>query len=258
MGKDRSSYMLSTRADIIRQLHMDILPLQGFKPPAPGSVVDMGLGPIAAAFPSAIFPTGAIHEFAGATHEEAAAAGGFLAALLAPLMRGDRACIWISAARTLFPPALKAFGVDAERIIFIDLQRERDVLWCMEESLKCEGLGAVVGEMREVSFTASRRLQLAVEQSRVTGFLLRQQPRNGTTSACVARWKIGPLPSVADDGLPGVGAPRWQVELVRVRNGKPGAWAVEWTAGRFLVQPGAVDAPEQEERAMDAQKRKTG
>lgn len=40
----------------------------------------------------------------------------------------------------------------------------------MEEALKCGGLAAVVGEVQDISFTASRRLQLAVEQSGVTGF----------------------------------------------------------------------------------------
>ena len=63
----------------------------------------------------------------------------------------------------------------------------------MEEALKCDGIAAVVGEIQELSFTVSRRLQLAVEQSRVTGFILRNNPRNLNTTACVTRWKITPL-----------------------------------------------------------------
>jgi len=34
----------------------------------------------------------------------------------------------------------------------------------MEEALKCAGLAAVIGEVREMDFKQSRRLQLAVEQ----------------------------------------------------------------------------------------------
>jgi len=103
----------------------------------------------------------------------------------------------------------------------------------MEEALKCEGLGAVVGEMQEIGFTASRRLQLAVEQSRVTGFILRHQPRNLNSVACVARWRVSPLPSGLEEGMPGVGFPRWNVELLKIRNGKPGAWPIEWSGGVF-------------------------
>ncbi len=35
---------------IIAQLQKEILPLQGFKPPAGGMAIDFGLGPIAVAF----------------------------------------------------------------------------------------------------------------------------------------------------------------------------------------------------------------
>lgn len=114
---------------------------------------------------------------------------------------------------------------------------DREVLWALEEALKCKALAAVVGELREISFTQSRRLQLAVEQSHVTGFLHRYAPRLENTVACVSRWKITSLPSVLDDKLPGVGAPRWNVHLLKARNGKPGSWQVEWTAQGFRHIP---------------------
>ena len=55
--------MPTDKRDIIRQLQEDILPLQGFRPPTAGAKIDMGLGPMAGAFPRGVFPTGAIHEF---------------------------------------------------------------------------------------------------------------------------------------------------------------------------------------------------
>ncbi len=134
----------------------------------------------------------------------------------------------------MFPPALKSFGIAPDKIIFIDLKKEKEILWAMEEALKCDSLSAVVGEMKELSFTNSRRLQLAVEQSRVTGFILRNNTRNFSTTACVTRWKIAPLPSESDD-MPGVGFPRWNVELLKVRNGKPGSWQIEFAAGHFSL-----------------------
>jgi protein ImuA len=220
--------MPGTKADIIAQLQKDILPLQGLRHAANDNVVDTGLGHINHAFPNGIFPLGAIHEF---IVQDIAATGGFLAGLLSPLMQNDGVCLWVSSCRTLFPPALHLFGISPDKIIFIDLQRERDLLWALEEALKCNGLAAVVGEIRELSFTASRRLQLAVEQSRVTGFILRVNASN--TTACVTRWKITSLPTVLNDGMPGIGFPRWNIQLLKVRNGKPGSWQVEWVNGKF-------------------------
>jgi protein ImuA len=140
--------------------------------------------------------------------------------------------IWISTSQCIFPPALVSFGIEPDKIVFINVRSEKDKLWAMEEALKYNGLSAVVGEMQEISFTASRRLQLAVEQSRVTGFIIRNNPKNLAT-ACVTRWRIKPIPSLPADELPGVGFPRWNVELLKVRNGKPGTWQLEWADGRF-------------------------
>lgn len=244
--------MPDTKRDIIAQLQKDLLLLQGYKPPGTLASTNMGLGSIEKAFPNACFPTGAIHEFISLETEHAAATSGFVSGLLGNLMRAGKACIWISRSRNLFPPAINFFGVAPDQIIFIDLQKDKDLLWAMEEALKCEGLAAVVGEIDAIDFTASRRLQLAVEKSRVTGFLLRHRPRILNTIAGVARWKITPLPSETEDGMPGVGFPHWKVELLKVRNGKPGCWQVQWPATHFQHTYTAITAKEEE------QVRKTG
>ena len=226
------------RADIFETLKTDILRLEGFKPFG-NAGVDVGLGPIKEAFPNGSFPLGAVHEFLSGNSEEAAATSGFVAGLLSPLMRSSGTTLWISSSRTLFPPALKSFGMQPDRLIFIDIKKDRDVMWATEEALKCGALTAVVGEMKEISFTASRRLQLAVEQSQVTGFILRGNSRNHVnTTACVSRWKITPLPSVPvsngiEEDLPGIGFPQWRVALLRIRNGRPGVWDIRWMNGQF-------------------------
>ncbi len=212
---------------------MDILRLEGFNSSS-NAILDVGLGPLKDAFPNGSFPLGAVHEFLSARAEDSASTGGFISGLLASLMGNGGTVLWISSSRTLFPPALKNFGLEPDRFIFIDLQKEKEVMWAMEEALKCEALSAVVGEIREIDFTASRRLQLAVEQSRVTGFILRNKYRNLNTTACVSRWKITPLSSESVDELPGIGFPKWKVELVRMRNGKSGVWDIQWVEGRFL------------------------
>ena len=244
--------MLTTKKDIILQLRKEILPLQGFKTLAASNALSVGLGAVELAFPNACFPVAAIHEFICDGQEFKAATSGFIAGLSASLMRDGGVSVWISSSRNLFPPALKIFGLEPDKIVFIDLQKEKDMLWVMEEALKCEGVATVICELPDISFTASRRLQLAVEQSRVTGFIIRNQPRYHPVNACIASWKITPLPSDPEEGMPGIGFPRWNVELRKVRNGKPGSWQLEWSQGRFRILSPLIISTIQE------QKRKAG
>ena len=233
--------MRDTKKAIISRLQKDILHWQGFILPIADQAKGIGLGPLESAFPNGVFPTGTVHEMICPTPEQAAATSGLMGGLLGTLMMRGGACLWVSTSRKLFPPALIAFDMEPHRVIFIDLQREKDVLWAMEEALKCEGLAAVIAEVRDISFAQSRRLQLAVESSKVTGFLLRNDPRKLNTTTCVARWQISPLPSETEDRVPGVGFPRWRVDLLRVRNGSPGSWKLEWVEGCFVPVEGEAE-----------------
>lgn len=224
---------IDTAKTDIAQLKKDILPLEGIKALPTDNKINLGFKPIESAFPNTTFPAGCMHEFLSASTEDTGATSGFIACLLSRLMQLGGAAIWISSSRTVFPIALKTFGVEPDQIIFIDLAKEREVLWTMAEALKCNRLTVVIGELREINFKESRRLQLVVEQSRVTGFILRQQPRIQNTIACISRWRITSLQSELEEGMPGVGFPRWNVELLKVRNGYPGKWKVEWQSNHF-------------------------
>lgn len=225
--------MPDVKRELINSLQKNILQWEGYKPPPLGERKIFGLNTIEANFPNGVFPIRAVHEMVCDNTEQAAASSGFISGLLSVLMRNGGACLWISLSGNIYPIALKSFEVEPDRIIFIHLNKDKDVLWVMEEALKCTGLIAVVGELSEVDFKQSRRLQLAIEQSGVTGFILRNRSDKMGSTACAARWQIKPLPSEPIDGLPGLGFPRWQVELLRVRNGKPGNWVVEWSDNGF-------------------------
>ena len=225
--------MQQTKEEIISKLRQDMIRWEGFRPPQPGGNNDLGLGPVATAFPDGVFPTGAIHEFISSCPEDTAASGGFIAGLVQKLLVNGGACLWISYTRRIYPPALKLFGVDPDRVIFVDVPLQKDVLWVTEEALKCEGVATVICETKDLSFTESQRLQLAVEKSHVTGFVLRKDVKKANTTACVTRWQISPVRSQLRTGMPGVGHPRWQVELLKVRNGRPGNWTIEWKKQSF-------------------------
>lgn len=224
--------MPALKTDIITQLKKDILALQGFRPLV-HTHHNIDLGSINHSFPHLKFPLGVNHEFICGSPESLTASSGFIAGILSSLLQKGGAVVWICSSQIIFPPALVSFGINPSQFIFIHPRHQKEILWTMEETLKCEGLTAVVCETANIDLIASRRLQLASEQSRVTGFLLRNQSAQLTTTACVCRWQVQHLQSEREDGLPGVGFPGWQVELLKVRNGKPGNWKLEWVNGRF-------------------------
>ena len=61
--------------------------------------------------------------------------------------------------------------------------RPADLLWAMEEGLRTPGIGAVLGEIRQLDLTASRRLQLAAESGGGVGLVLSPVETAGSTVA---------------------------------------------------------------------------
>ncbi|MTH78573.1 ImuA family protein [Paracoccus aestuariivivens] len=114
-------------------------------------------------------------------------------------------------------------------LLRIDLTRPTDVLSAMEDGLQSRALAAVVGEIhgtpRALSFTASRRLALRAEASRVPCWLIRHAAPSPEASAARMRWRISALPSAPDQDDPQApGDPRWLAELFRARGAPPSLW----------------------------------
>jgi protein ImuA len=126
-------------------------------------------------------------------------------------------------------------GIDRLRpIIMVNLSRAVDVLWALEDGLRCRALGAVIGEFwgdpGALDFTASKRLALRSEAADVPCWLIRHAA-TPNLSAARDRWRIGSVPSDAhpyDAGAPGL--PRWSLDLFRSRQAKPGQWTVTYDA----------------------------
>ncbi|MCX2574151.1 ImuA family protein [Pedobacter sandarakinus] len=226
--------MTAEKQEILAKLKQQLLGVHLLNPSSSNSKEDFGLAEIEHCFPGKVFPTGTVHEFLADNQEEAAASEGFIAGILAKLMQHGNCCLWISRNRKLFPPSLETFGVDPQHIIFIDLYYNKQILWVMEEALKCEGIACVIAEISDVGFAQSRRLQLATEKSQVTGILLRKEAKFAlSATTCTARWQIKPKPSHCFDYVPGVGNPCWEVNLLKVKNGQGGQFFIEWSGDRF-------------------------
>ena len=194
--------------------------------PVRGSRYTFGIPEIDQALWRADFPSAGLHEVLGQEGPaDFAAANAFVAAISARLSGG---VLWCVGRSQIYAPAIAAIGLSPKKIVFVNAHSDDDILSSMEEGLRHSALGAVIGEVRHVSLTASRRLILASEKSGVAAFILRPPISRKRTEhvACATRWRVSAMPSTV---LPvaGIGRPCWSLELLRCRGGGEGQWVVE-------------------------------
>ena len=204
------------------------------RPAAAHGVVSSGIAAIDRALPGGGLMRGALHEILGmgGDEEDGALAAAFIAGIVGRLGMGGTV-LWCLPRADLYGPGLAACGLDPGCLVLVRAARDAEILWAMEEGLRASGIAAVIGEVSALPPVTSRRLQLAAEGSGITAFLLRRwrnaeaaaRERN-LPNAAATRWRISALPSVPAGGEPGVGHPRWRVELLRCRGGEPGCWEV--------------------------------
>lgn len=156
--------------------------------------------------------------------------GGVAGFVMSTIPNADAPILWvqdhmsqIEAGRPYLPGLMST-----RTVIHIALPRAADILWAMEEGLRCTALGAVIGEIwgapSVLDFTATKRLVTRAEASHLPCWLIRRGAVPDL-SAARNRWRIASLPSMAhphDAQAPG--NPRWQVELFRTRQAQPGTW----------------------------------
>lgn len=195
------------------------------------AVLPFGVEAVDTRLPGGGLARGALHEIAGggsaAVHGSAAVL--FAAGIVARL---DGSVLWCLTRPDLFAPATFQAGLDPDQVIYVEAGDDTGVLACCEEGLRHGGLAAVVAEVGRLSMTASRRLQLAAEQTGTLGIVLRRWRRPadasdfGQPTAAVTRWRVTALPSEPLP-VPGVGRARWLVELIRARAGESADFTLE-------------------------------
>jgi protein ImuA len=214
----------------VAELRERIQRLEGSAAPR-RAVLPFGLREIDRHLPGGGLPLGALHEIAGGGNGAIdGAAAALFAGGIAARTRGK--VLWCVTRQDLFAPALAQAGLAPDRVIYVEAGDEKSVLACFEEGLRHGGLRAVVAEVAQLSMTASRRLQLAAENSGSIGIAVRRWRRQteaadfGQPTASVTRWRVSVLPSTPLP-VPGVGRARWLLELIRCRAGESADFEVE-------------------------------
>ena len=194
-------------------------------------ILGLGIEALDEALPDGGLAKAAVHEVTGSS------AGGFAAMLAGKFCKAGKPVLWcvgVASKAALYGPGLAAFGVSPDRLIVVHCRAVDEMLWAMEEGLREEVVGLVIGEpVKPVSMIASRRLQLAAETGGTMGLILCRDKTEGVLapSAVTTRWQVDGIPSLGRSAL--YGKPRaetgWRLELRRCRGaGKEYNWDVEW------------------------------
>ncbi len=190
---------------------------------------------------------GALHEVIPDGPGELPAAFAFLMALMARMPAG-RPLLLVRSQQGLAGQGdpcghgLGAFGLDPGRLVLVAAGSEYEALWAVEEALRSTVPAAIAGLLGAgLDLKASQRLQLAAQQAQRPLFLLRPAEA-ASANAAVSRWRVRAAPA-GRDGHGLIVRRRWVVELERCRNGRPGAWRMEWdhAAHRFSLAAEMAD-----------------
>ncbi len=186
---------------------------------------------IDAALPGGGLPWAALHEVLAQEPEAAAEFCTLLLARAAAVAGGS--LLWIAAKG--FPSGLGRFGLSPADLLLVRAARPEDALWAMEEGLASPGIAAAVLCLDSVEPMAARRLQQVAATGGGLGLLMRQDVGE---SGMATRWRVG-------GGSAGLGDPRWRLELLRCRAGRPGRWDAVWrpAAERLETEEPEATAP---------------
>ena len=136
---------------------------------------------------------------------------------------------------------LKGLGLNPRRAILVETAHWQDSLWALVEALRSAAPQAVAGMIDRLDLKTSQKLHLTAADAGLPLLLLRPS-QTLESSAAATRWRIDAAAG-ARDRFGSYARARWQVQLERCRNGRPGEWVVEYdhVAHRFSLVAALAD-----------------
>lgn len=155
-----------------------------------------------------------------------------------------RSILWVQDQRSIqlngrpyrpgLPPHMR------ERVVHVAARTAQDVLFALEEGLRCRDFACVIGELagnpKALNFTSSRRLSLTAKKYGVPLWLVRHDAARDLSSARM-RWEVRSARSPAAPwNASAPGTPSWQAELFRSRTHAEGEWILRDDTQRLSAQ----------------------
>jgi hypothetical protein len=129
---------------------------------------------------------------------------------------GGGALVVLDRRRAFYPPAAWVWGLGPSDLLIVRSREKADERWALDQALRCPAVAAVWAPLRELDGRTFRRLQLAAEQGRGLGLLLRPTAARHQPSWADVRLLVQPLAGETP-------ARRLRVEVLRCRGGRAGA-----------------------------------
>lgn len=118
-----------------------------------------------------------------------------LALHVAGQVRQQRPLILVDDRQQFYAPAIAATGIPLHHTIVVRPASRVEKLWCVEQSLRCPGVGAVLCRIDALRTAEFRRLQLAAEAGTAVGLLIRPFAALRQPGWADLRLLISPRPS---------------------------------------------------------------
>ena len=211
--------------DIVEQLRGRIRSVEKSRRGPGEAVWSSGWPPLDGLLPGGSLRRGSLVEWLAAGPGSGAALLAWKAAQQAAGEGG--AIVVLDRRHEVYPPALAAWGLDLERVIFVQPQNARDEGWAWNQALRCPGVAAVWGWVDQVDSRLFRRWQLSAEASGCVGLLVRPGAARTEPTWADVRWWVEPQGAATGR--------RMRVELLRCR-GAGGSGSVELVLDEWTGQ----------------------
>jgi len=168
---------------------------------------------------SITFAHGRVHEICGPSRRT-------LAVLIAAQLTGP--ILWIRPSWGSDKVAADGMAphLNPARIVFVDVEREEDALWCAEEALRSGAAPILIVELgTPPALTPIRRLTLASEPLKNPALPLLLTPEEGGAQGIESRWHIAPAHAP--------GTTRWTLTRLRARLSPPASWPLSLTDAKL-------------------------
>jgi protein ImuA len=172
-------------------------------------------------------------------------------------MKDGKFLIVVDTQKQFYPPAVQSLGIPIERVIAIQPTNHADIVWGMDQALRCPAVGAVIADVGSLEDRIARRLQLATEQGGGLGILVRDaSSARSQPSWADVQWQVRSYApnlqnqfALVEDRLD----TRWfELELTRCNRGRTGARLILGidANGRWTELPTKIEARHEQASAM--------
>lgn len=141
-----------------------------------------------------------------------------------------------------FAPALAQHGVQLDRLLLVNARTTEDILWSFEQILRCKSFGAAVAWPPLIKDREIRRLQLAAEAGRNTGFMYRSPAVAREASPAAVRIRLQPCDH-----------DRLSIEILKCRGARAGMSITAVGDWRLAVNEEGNSAPESLKQVLSDQ-----